>query len=193
MPLGELAQSGEIAAGCPRAARPAGGIVIRPTTRTGQRSRNAGSSSGAIPPLPASPATLTSIRISGVRRAVASELREHRVAGHRVDVAHVRQQVAHLAALQLADEVPGEPSRERAALATSSWARFSPTSVTPPSASAGSSSTGRYLTAARISTSAGSRPAAAISLAHALQVGRARVRASRPWIRSTTPRPPGGR
>ena len=52
------------AAGCPPDPRANGGIVIRPVTRTGARSRKAGSSSGAMPALPSSPATLTSTRIS---------------------------------------------------------------------------------------------------------------------------------
>jgi hypothetical protein len=45
-----------------------GGIVIRPTTVTGQRSRKAGSSSGEMPLLPGSPAAFTSIItcVSGV-------------------------------------------------------------------------------------------------------------------------------
>ena len=45
-----------------------GGIVMRPATRTGQRSMNAPSSSGAIPALPSSPAVLTSTStsVSGV-------------------------------------------------------------------------------------------------------------------------------
>ena len=45
-----------------------GGIVISPETRTGQRSMKPPRSAGAIPALPSSPATLTSIRtsVSGV-------------------------------------------------------------------------------------------------------------------------------
>ena len=84
--------------------------------------------------------------------------------------------------------VPGYAS----ALATRSWARFSPTSSIPASASTPSSSTGTYLTAARICTSAGSRPAAAIS-------DRTRSRfaltlsARRPLISSTTPARPAAR
>ena len=56
------------------------------------------------------------------------------------------------------------------ALATRSCARFSPTSSIPASASTPSSSTGTYLTAARIWTSPGSLPVAAISLADAVEV-----------------------
>ena len=48
-------------------------------------------------------------------------------------------------------------SPQRSCFATRSCARFSPTSVMPPSASAPSSSTGTYLIAAQISTSSGSR------------------------------------
>ena len=45
-----------------------GGIVISPTTVTGQRAMKAVSRSGATPPFPSSPATLTSIItwVSGV-------------------------------------------------------------------------------------------------------------------------------
>src|SRR3954464_3630844 len=45
-----------------------------------------------------------------------------------------------------------------AALASRSWARFSPATVTPASASVPISSSGTYFTAASTSTSAGSRP-----------------------------------
>src|SRR4051794_2938561 len=45
-------------------------------------------------------------------------------------------------------------SPQRPCFASSSWARFSPTSSMPPSASAGSSSASRYLIAASTSTSA---------------------------------------
>ena len=55
------------------------------------------------------------------------------------------------------------PAGPAATLSFRSWARFSPTTVIPASASAGSSSSGTYLTAARISTSPGSRPAPAIA------------------------------
>ena len=57
--------------GCPRGLRRAGGIVISPATGTGACSMKASSSSGAMPDLPGSPATLTSIRISKLGRARA--------------------------------------------------------------------------------------------------------------------------
>ena len=47
------------AGGCPRRRSANGGMVIRPPTGTGQRSRKSPSSAGAIPPLPSSPATFT--------------------------------------------------------------------------------------------------------------------------------------
>ena len=65
-------------------------------------------------------------------------------------------------------------SPQRSCLATRSCARFSPASVMPASASTPTSSSGTYFTAARTSTSAGSRPArahaAAISARTALEV-----------------------
>ena len=85
-----------------------GGIVIRPETRTGQRSMKPPRSPGATPPLPSSPATLTSTRTSVSGVAVAPELLEGRVGGDRVDQAADRQQLLDLAALEVADEVPGE-------------------------------------------------------------------------------------
>ena len=63
---------------------------------------------GSTPPLPSSPATLTSTRISVSGVAVALELLEHRLGGDRVDQPHQRHDPLHLAALHVADEVPGE-------------------------------------------------------------------------------------
>ena len=77
--------------------------------RHGQRARNASSSAGATPLLASSPAMFTSTSTSVSRRRVALELREHRVAGDGVDPAHVREHLADLAALQVADEVEREP------------------------------------------------------------------------------------
>ena len=111
-----------------------------------------------------------------------------------MDQAHVRHDLAHLPALQLADEVPGEASPWRASLRLESCARFSPTSAMPASASAPSSLDGDVLDRGEQLDLAGSRPArraaAAISArtrarfaAHALGV--------EPAISSATPPPPG--
>ena len=72
-----------------------------------------------------------------------------------MDQLHVREDQLDLAALQLADEVPAQAPGARVALASSSWARFSPTASRPASASAPSSSSATYLTAASSSTSPG--------------------------------------
>ena len=100
----------------------------------------------------------------GVGGAVPPELLERRLARDRLDVADVRQELADLAALKMADEVPGERARVRLAPWPRAPARGSrrPARCRPRRAPP-SSSTGTYLTAARICTSAGSRPAAAIS------------------------------
>ena len=90
------------------------------------------SSAGATPPLPSSPATLTSTRTSVSGLPWRAELLERRVGGDRVDQAAERQQLLHLAALQVADEVPARRRRPsaRAWRARSCW-RFSPTRVDP--------------------------------------------------------------
>jgi hypothetical protein len=51
-----------------------------------------------------------------LRPTVTAELGQRGVGGDRVDVADVRQDVLDLAALQLPDEVPGEPARRRRGL-----------------------------------------------------------------------------
>src|ERR1700735_3416782 len=73
-------------------------------------------------------------------------------------------------------------------LIASSWARFSPTSVAPASASAPSSSTGTYLTAARTSISFGSRPVSAIASRTRSRFVRTSSALS-PWTSSTTCQP----
>ena len=79
----------------------------------------------------------------------------------RVDEARRGQHVAHLAPLQVADEVEGQAPLARApTLAWRSWRRFSPTTVTPAAISAAVSSAGTYLPASTSSTDPG-RPAGA--------------------------------
>ena len=115
-----------------------------------------------------------------------------------MDQAHVRHDLPHPAALQLADEVPLEQLAVRGDLASRSCARFSPTSRTPacgeraadpprprtwsPRAARPRAGRGRRRPQRRGARSR-SRPRSRF----------ARIRAaSRPLISSTTPRPPGG-
>src|SRR6188472_4210588 len=156
-----------------------GGIVIRPTTRTGERSMKVPRSAGATPPLPSSPAMLTSTRISvSAAACVPSWVRTESVATE-----WIRRQAGSscltLRLCRLPMKSHSKASPQRSCLASSSCWRFSPTRRTPASASAPISSSGTYLVAARISTSG---PA----------ICRARARlaaifsASRPWIRPGT-------
>ena len=95
-----------------------------------------------------------------------------------------------LAALQVADEVPREAAGRRAGLghqilgAVLPHERHAGLGERPAAPRAGT-----YLIAARISTSAGSRPAAAISVADRGEVARATSSALQSVISSTTPRP----
>src|SRR3954447_14233260 len=120
---------------------------------------------------------------------VASELLERGVAGHGVDELDAPDDLADLAALELTDEVPAERRRpaQAAAFSSSCCARFSPSTVTPASASADSSSVARYLTAASSSTPAGSRPARAQAASISARTGPAST------VRPATRRRPGGR
>ena len=101
---------GEVAAGWPPDPRRTAASSSGPTTRTGSALEEARRARpGAMPALPSSPATLTSTRISVVRRAVAARAgcsAESR--RDRVDQLDVREDLLDLAALQLADEVPAE-------------------------------------------------------------------------------------
>ena len=133
-----------------------GGIVMRPLTVTGQRAMKSPSSLGRDPALALLPGRVDLDEDPRVGRPVLAELGERRVRGHRVDQLHVREDDLDLAALELADEVPAEAPDGPRALASRSWARFSPTSSMPASASLPSSSSATYLTAARICTPSGS-------------------------------------
>ena len=114
---------------------------------------NSPSSAAATPPLPSSPATLTSTRISVSGAAVTPELLEHRVGGDRVDQPHQRQDPLHLAALQVADEVPGEGARRSArAWPPGPGAGSRRRARSRPRRARSSSSASTYLVAARIST-----------------------------------------
>ena len=105
---GQLGEAGEMGPRGLRVLAERAASSSGPPTRTGQRSMNSPSSAGATPPLPSSPATLTSTRTSVSGVAVAPELLQDRVGGDRVDQPAERQHLLHLAALQVADEVPLE-------------------------------------------------------------------------------------
>ena len=129
---------------------------MSPTTVAGQRSRKASRSSGSDAPLALLPAMLTSTgpRVCGL--AVPAELARApsrcRPSGSGARAAGR----ADLAALQVADEVPGEARRahQAAALAARSWARFSPTTVDAGLGEhARAPRAATYLIAARICTS----------------------------------------
>ena len=134
--------------GCPRALgqrrhRHQAGDRQPGSARGRRRARRARS-----PLLPASPATLTSTRTSSPspRRAWPSCASTESLATEWMRRTS-GSDLADLAALQVADEVPRERRAiaQAVALASSSWARFSPSSVTPASASAPSSSSGDVL------------------------------------------------
>ena len=172
-----------------------GGMVMRPLTRTGALSRKAGSSSGAMPALPSSPATLTSTRISvsGVPcfsscRSADSEATEWMSSTY----GRICLTLRLWSWPMKCQRKPGCAS----ALASSSCARFSPSSVSPASSSTWSSSSATYLTAASSSISAGSRPArfaaSAISASTRSRPLRT-VSTSRPVIRPATRPPPAAR
>ncbi len=169
--------------------RASGGIVIRPTTPTGQRSMKPASSAGAIPLLPASPATLTSIItwVLSVPWRASWASAESEATEWMYRTRSTTSRTLRLCSWPMKSQVNASPMASD--LTARSWARFSPTSVTPASARTASSSTGTYLTAASTSMSAGSRPAASIWSRTRSRLART-VSARRPWIRSTTPRPP---
>jgi len=66
------------------------------------------SSAGATPPFPYLLGDVDLDQHLGLRRAVEAEPLEHRIGADRVDQPHQRQDLPDLAALQVADEVPGE-------------------------------------------------------------------------------------
>ena len=141
---GQLAQAGEVAAGSPRGRRPAAASSSGPATGAPERAREEGVElrRARRPPCDSSPATLTS---RGPRAGPAASR------GARAGAARTRwrpsgsartcgSDLLDLAALEVADEVPRRTGRRSArAFASRSWARFSPTSVMPASASAPSS------------------------------------------------------
>ena len=162
------------------------------------------SSSGAIPALPSSPATLTSIRILSPGRARSrwrSSSRSAELGGDRVDQPHVRDDQAHAPALQLPDEVPLEQlSVQRRPCARGPARGSRRRAGCRPAASTGSSSAGTYLMAASTSTGGAAAGAGARERLRAASIS-ARMRSrfartrsgSRPAISSATPAPPGAR
>ena len=83
-----------------------GGMVDRPVTGTGQRAMKSPSSAGTMPSLPSSPATLTCTSTSGA--GLVSSLRRTESDATEWISRTCGRHVLDLAALQLADEVPGE-------------------------------------------------------------------------------------
>ena len=131
-----------------------GGIVISPTTRTGQRSMNAPRSSGVDAALALLAGDVDLDQDLGApappwRPSCSSA--ESRM--HRVDQADQRQDALDLAALQVADEVPVEvPAPPLVLLLQILRAGSRRPASTPASASAPISSSGRTSSAARSST-----------------------------------------
>ena len=170
---------------------------ITRSVRADTSSTNARSWGGTIPPLVGSSATLTSTRtrVGPSDRAAISCGQPQRV--ERVDQAHGGQQVAHLAPLEVADEVEREaPARDGHPSPGGPGGGSPPPASTPAASSAGTSSAGRYLPASTSSTAPG-RAAAADG---APRRGAPRVSASTSRRRSASitpppPRrgPPGGR
>ena len=157
------------AAGLRIGRRTAASSSARPPT--GRRARNAPAPRGAMPALPASPATLTSSRISvsGVPwrsswPSAESEATEWISSTYGSDL-------LDLAALQLADEVPGEVAGYASPCPRDPGRGSRPSSVSPASASTPISSSGTYLTAASIATSDGSRPASCDLALDPVEVG----------------------
>ena len=163
-PVAQLTQARRSGAARPRVARVKGGIVIRPAehhvlgaARASRRTRS--TPAGGTPYFDSSPATLTSsstgTRCSAWRSicATTDSLSTEWISRTRGSTSFVLR----LWRWPMKSQVKRSP--QRSCLAISAWAVFSPTSVTPASASAPISSTGTYLVAARTSTSAASRPA----------------------------------
>src|SRR5919106_6366035 len=110
------------------------------------------SASGAMPTLLCSPARLTSISTLASEPAWRSSWASaDSLATEWISLTSGRTDLTlRLCRLPMKSQTKRSPQRSR--LASRSWSRFSPTSSTPPSASAPISSTGTYLVAARIST-----------------------------------------
>ena len=85
-----------------------GGIVIRPDDADRAAGDEVGELGGRDAPLPLLFGDVDLDQHLGLGRAVAAELLERRVGADRVDQPHQRQDLLDLAALQVADEVPGE-------------------------------------------------------------------------------------
>ncbi len=108
--------------------------------------------------MPGSRATLTWISTSRpgrARVAVALERLQGGLAGERVDQAHVGHDQRHTAALELADEVPGEELAVGGHLGLEILGAVLPHEPTPARASVGRSSRATYLVAASTCTLVG--------------------------------------
>ena len=154
MALRQLAQRDGSTAGCSPVAGASGGIVISPITVTGQRSRNPGSSAGADAALAGLAGDVDLDQHPRLGRCRGAELRERRVAGHRVDVAaRSGSSCRTLRLCRCADEIPGELAGVGVRLGHQLLGAVLAQQLDARLASTPSSSTGTYLTAARISTS----------------------------------------
>ena len=138
-----------------------------------------------MPLLPSSPATLTSTRTSRPRAGAWSRWRSRRPSTDSLPTqwmrSHEREDLPDLAALEVADEVPGEAVAVRArACAWRSCARFSPTRVTPGLGERGRGPRARRTSSRRRSRRrSGSAPRAARRRSPAIR-SRARVGQAQP-------------
>src|SRR5215210_1089891 len=128
-----------------------GGIVMRPVTGEGQPAMKSARSAGAIPALPSSPATFTWTSTSRAGCCSSRSRADSEASEWISRTFGATSFTLRLWSCPMKSQVNRSPCAS--CLASSSCARFSPTSSMPASASAGRSSASTYLTAARISTS----------------------------------------
>ena len=196
----------------PPGARANGGIVIRPAKTTcslaAARSTNASTSASGTPYLLSSPRRSPRAARAPAARRGARSARSDRVALDRVDQPHARQHVLGLAALEVADEVPGEARRPSAPAWRSGPgpcsrrpARRRPSASAPIISSRHVLGRGEQLDARRVAPGAGRTPprsrarasAGARARAPASTCSRSRAKRARPAGRSRRRRGGGRR
>ena len=155
----QLAQGGEVAAVVLGPRRPRAALSSGPATGTGHAPRKAGSSAGAIPLLDASPGDVDLDQHPDVRRACFASCASAESLATEWISRTCGDDVLHLAALQVADEVPRERPRVGARLRHQLLRAVLAQEREPGIRRVPSSSRATYLTAASSSTSFGSRPA----------------------------------